>query len=111
MYQFATIVLLGLAVSALVGVIRQFGETTRGLRLFLDLAIGVLLTWATDYSMFRAWGVGFRSAWMGPVATGLVIGGVATLWHDVTGFITSYARRSYDEATEIESRIGSPRAA
>jgi hypothetical protein len=35
----------------------------------------------------------------------LVIGGLACLWTEIVGLITSYARRSYDEATEIESRI------
>ncbi len=57
--------------------------------------------------MFGGWGIQFRSLWMGPVATGLVIGGLASLWHEGIGFITSYARRAYDESAEIERRIGS----
>jgi hypothetical protein len=105
MHEFATVLLLGLAVYALVNVIRQLGETSRALRIFLDLAVGLVVAWVTDYSMFAGWGVTFRSLWMGPVATGLVIGGIASIWTEVVGFITSYARRSYDEATEIESRI------
>jgi hypothetical protein len=105
MYQFATIVLMGLAVTAAVNLVRQFGETSRGLRIFLDLVLGVLLTWATNYSMFGPWHIAFRNQWMGPVVTGLVIGGLATLWHEVLGLIGSYARRSYGEATEIEARV------
>jgi hypothetical protein len=105
MYEFATAVLLGLAVYAVVKVIRHFGETSRALRIFLDLALGLVVAWVTDYSLFAGWGVSFRSLWMGPVATGLVIGGIASLWTEIIGLITSYARRSYDEATEIESRI------
>ena len=107
MHEFATAVLLGLAVYTVATLIRQFGEVSRGLRIFLNLGIGLLLTWVTDFSMFGGWGIQFRSLWMGPVATGLVIGGVAVLWHEMVGLITSYARRSYDEATEIERRIGS----
>jgi hypothetical protein len=110
MQEFATVALLGLAVYAVVNVIRQLGETSRALRIFLDLVLGLVVAWATDYSMFAGWGVTFRSLWMGPVATGLVIGGLASLWTEVVGFITSYARRSYDEATEIESRIHSKAA-
>ena len=105
MYQFATVALLGLAVYASVNLIRQLGETSRGLRIFLDLGLGLVVGWVTDYSMFAGWGVTFRSLWMGPVATGLVIGAVAAVWTEIVGLITSYARRSYDEATEIESRI------
>ena len=107
MYQFATIALMGLAVFALVGVIRHLGETSRALRLFLDVVLGLCLAWLTDFSAFAGWGIHFRSLWMGPVVTGLVVGGMAGLWHEVTGLVTSYARRSYDEATEIESRIPS----
>jgi hypothetical protein len=107
MHEFATVALLGLAVYAVVNVIRQLGETSRELRIFLDLVLGLVVAWATDYSMFAGWGITFRSLWMGPVATGLVIGGLASLWTEVVAFITSYARRSYDEATEIESRIHS----
>lgn len=105
MYEFATVILLGLAVYTVVNLIRQLGETSRALRISLDLAFGLVVAWVTDYSMFAGWGVNFRSLWIGPVATGLVIGGVAALWTEFVGLITSYARRSYDEATEIESRI------
>ena len=110
MHEFATVVLLGLAVYVAVNLIRQLGETSRALRIFLDLVLGLVVAWATDYSMFAGWGITFRSLWMGPVATGLVIGGLASLWTEVVAFITSYARRSYDEATEIESRIRSKAA-
>ena len=107
MHEFATVVLLGLAIYTLVNLTRQLGEVSRGLRIFLDLGFGLLATWVLDYSMFRGWGIQLRSQWMGPVATGLVIGGVATLWHEAVGFVTSYARRAYDEGAEIERRIGS----
>ena len=110
MHEFATVLLLGLAVHAVVNLIRQLGETSRALRIFLDLALGLLVAWGADYSMFAGWGVSLRSSWMGPAATGLVIGGLASLWTEVMGFITSYARRSYDEAAEIESRIHSKAA-
>lgn len=106
MYEFATAVLLGLALYTIVNLVRHVSEVTRGLRIFLCLGFGALATWVTDYSMFAGWGVHFRSLWMGPVATGLVVGGIAALWHDAVGLITSYARRSFDEATEIERRIG-----
>jgi hypothetical protein len=105
MHEFATIVLLGLVVSTVVNLIRHLGETSRGLRLFLGLLLGLGVGWATDYSAFAGWGIAFRSGWMGPALTGLAIGGLAAVWTDILGFITSYARRSYDEATEIESRI------
>jgi glutamate synthase domain-containing protein 1 len=104
MYEFGTVILLGLAVFTAVNLLRHLGETSRALRIFLDLAVGVGIAWATDYSMFAGWGIQFRSLWMGPAATGLVIGGLAAAYHDLFGLITSHARRSYGEATEIEAR-------
>ena len=109
MYQFATLDLLGLAVCTIVGLIRQVTETSRAVRIFLDLALGLAIGWITDYSAFAGWGVSFRSAWMGPAATGLAVGATAVLWSDVLSLIRSYARRSSDEAAEIESRM--PKAA
>src|SRR5712664_2677682 len=103
MYQFGTITLLGLAVSAVVALIQHLaparwsGRGVAALSLFLGPALGVLLTWALDYSVFAAWGIRFRELWMGPVATGLVIGGVAAFWHQLSGLVTSVSRRQPDE--------------
>ena len=107
MYHFAVVALLGLAVLKVVDLLEDFipGLTKFHTLITFALAIGACV--AADYSMFRGWGIQLRSQWMGPVATGLVIGGVATLWHEAVGFVTSYARRAYDEGAEIERRIGS----
>jgi hypothetical protein len=105
MYHFGTAVLLGLGVFAIVSLVRHLVDTPRALRILLDLALGLLFAWATDYSVFRGWGIEFRQGWMGPVGTGLVVGGVATLFHDLMGLVTSFARRQYDQAAEIEARI------
>ncbi len=109
MYVFATVLLLGLLVAKFVDLARGFVKLPATGRLLLAFLAGIGLTWAADYSMLASWGIGFRSAWMGPVATGLVIGGVAALWHELLEVISSYARRVQDQATEIETRI--PRAA
>ena len=107
--MFAAVLLLGLVVAKLVDVIRAFVEMPRGVRLLLAFALGVLGTWAADYSMFASWGITFRALWMGPVATGLVFGGIAAFWHEVMDLVASATRRVHDEAAEIETRI--PRAA
>lgn len=105
MYEFATVILLGLGVAAVVATIRQLGDTTRGLRMFLDLLLGLAIAWLADLTVFAGWGIQLREAWVDTVLTGLAIGGAAMLWTDLMALITSYARRSYDQATEIESRI------
>ena len=109
MYTFAIVILLGLLVAKFVDLVRGFVEFPRPIRLLLAFLAGLGLTWAAVYSMFQAWNIELRELWMGPVATGLVIGGIAALWHEVLDMAASQARRVQDEATEIESRI--PRAA
>lgn len=109
MYVFATVALLGLLVAKLVDLVRAFYELPRNGRLLLAFLAGVGIAWAADYSVFAGWGIGFRSAWMGTVGTGLALGGLAAVWHEVLDMMSSYARRVHDQATEIETRI--PRAA
>jgi hypothetical protein len=109
MYVFTSVVLLGLVVAKFVDLVHSFVEFPRPIRLLLAFLAGMGITWAADYSMFAGWNIGLRALWMGPVATGLVIGGLAALWHEVLDVTSSFARRVHDEATEIETRM--PRAA
>ena len=109
MYEFATIVLLGLAVAKLVHLVGYFGLASRAARSTFAVVAGVALTWALDYSVFAGWGVQLREAWMGPVATGLAVAGLAALWHEILSLVGSYSRRASDQATEIEAHF--PRAA
>jgi hypothetical protein len=105
MYEFATIALLGLAVCKLVDLAGHVGTPSRATKVTLAVLIGLGLAWLTDYNVFAGWGQGFRRLWMGTVGTGLVIAGLSAVWHEILDVLSSYARRSNDEATEIESRI------
>jgi hypothetical protein len=109
MYVFATMVLLGLAVAKFVDLVGGTVNVRRPVRPFLAFLAGIGIAWAADLSMFAGFGIGLRTLWMGTVATGLVIGGLACAWHEVLDVLTSYARQANDRATEIETGI--PRAA
>ena len=103
MYEFATVALLGLAVAKLVDLIGGFVSVSRAAKIMLAFLLGAVATWVTDYSIFGAWSIQFRSLWMGTVGTGLVIGGVAAVWHEILGVMSAYANR-YRTRTEIETR-------
>jgi hypothetical protein len=102
MYVFATVVLLGLALAVVVDLVGA--QLSRSVRAALTIMLGMVLTWVTNYSAFAGWGIEFRSGWMGPVATGLAIAGIAAVWREVLGFLGSRGRRT-DDATEYEPRI------
>jgi len=109
-HHFAIVALLGLAAYKTVDFLTGITKTDDSrMRLLLTLGIGVVATEALNYSLFGAWHVGVRAAWMGPVFTGLIVGSTAYVWHEVLGLVEGMGRRQRDEALEIEQRI--PRAA
>jgi hypothetical protein len=108
MYDFAIVALLGLAVykttEFVVGLLGL--DLSPAIKTFVTLGLGVLATELLDYSVFAAWGVSVRDGWMGPFFTGLIVGGMTYVWHEVLGYVGG-SRRGHTE--EIESRT--PRAA
>jgi uncharacterized membrane protein (DUF441 family) len=109
MYVFATIALLGLAVATFVDLVDGTVNVRRPVRPFVAFLAGIGIAWAADLSMFAGFGIGLRTQWMGTVATGLVIGGLACAWHEVLEALASHTGRSNDRATGSETGI--PRAA
>lgn len=95
MNDFAIVALLGLAayktVDFLMGLIRKDDPTTR---LVATLGVGVIFAELLDYSVFGAWDIAVREAWMGPVFTGLIVGGMAYAWHEVLGLVKGRASRA-----------------
>jgi hypothetical protein len=104
MYEFATVALLGLAVAKIVDLTGAFYSASRAAKIVLAFLLGALATWVTDYSIFGAWGIQFRELWMGTVGTGLVIGGVAAVWHEILRVMSAYAERYRSRTPEVEPR-------
>jgi hypothetical protein len=109
MYEFATIALLGLAVSKLVDLAGNLGHLSRAATITLSILMGVGLTWLLDYNVFAGWSQAFRKPWMGTVGTGFTIAAVAAVWHEILGVLSSYARRYAGQGHETDART--PRAA
>jgi hypothetical protein len=99
-YEFATVALLGLFVGQLVDLIGRLRPISLTARTVLAILVGLGITWATDYSVFAGWGIRLRELWMGPVATGLVIAGLAAVWNQVLGFLGAYAGTRTPRTTE-----------
>ena len=106
MYHFALVALLGLAVWKTVGMVLGFlgDEIPSHLKAVLTLGLGVGAAALLDYSAFARWGIAVREAWMGPVFTGLIIGSMAYVAHNVVGLLEAYGRKNRDEARDIERR-------
>ncbi|MGI8791877.1 MAG: hypothetical protein ACR2H3_01645 [Acidimicrobiales bacterium] len=80
MYDFAIIMLLGLALFKVVDLVEDFVPQLTRFHLLTTLALAVAGAVAIDYSVFAQYGIELRSADMGTWLTGLIVAGTTTAW-------------------------------
>lgn len=78
MYAFVVFAGLALALAVVGEVLNEILPVKAPKALTTSVAVGVaiLVSWALNYSVFRAFGQPLRSEWMNPVATGVVLVGM-----------------------------------
>jgi hypothetical protein len=109
MYEFAVVLLLGLAtlkvVDLLADLVPGFGQI-RTLLTFL-VAIGAVV--ALDYSVFTGFDIAVRESWIGTLVTGLIVGSLTSAWR---AFFAYLGLVETSDATPTErTRGGRPRVA
>jgi hypothetical protein len=112
MYVFAILGLLGLGTAAAVTFLDKLFAWLR-IREFWTLAgvaAGIGVVWLADFDMWASWGIPVRSRSVGVLLTGLAVGGVAYLFHEVLGLFMGMHRR-YDDQAEVIERTKIRRAA
>jgi hypothetical protein len=87
MYAFVVFAGLALALAVVGEVLNEILPVKAPKALTTSVAVGVaiLVSWALNYSVFRAFGQPLRSEWMNPVATGVVLVGMGELIRQVAG--------------------------
>jgi hypothetical protein len=110
-YAFVILLGLGLGLGVAMEVVDELVpiKAPKALTRTLGAAIAMGAAWALDYSVFAAFGQELRVHWLHYVATGIVLVAVADLTRELKAFVGGMARKTVDEAAEIEHRI--PRAA
>lgn len=111
MYAFVILLGLGLGLGVAMEVIDELVplKTPKALTRTIFAGIAMLVAWGLDYSVFASFGQALREQWMHYVATGIVLVAVADIASELKSFVGGVARKTADEAAEIERRI--PRAA
>ena len=89
MYEFAVVVLLGLATLKVVDLLAETVPAISRFRSLVTMAIAVIAVAALDYSVFAGLGVEVRDAWYGSLFTGLIVGSVAHVWAALIGWLGS----------------------
>lgn len=111
MYTFAVVVLLGLAVMTVIMLFARFLRIADELLVGIAILLGIGTAWVADFNLFASWGFVLREEWIAIVLTGIVISGVAYLFHEVIGLIAGVHRKYVDEVVEFENTHGLRRAA
>jgi hypothetical protein len=71
-YEFAIVVLLGIGTFKVVDMLNEYVDLAK-VQSILTIALGALVAWALEFSLFAQWNVPVRSETMGYVGTGLMI--------------------------------------
>ncbi len=72
MYEFAIVVLLGIGVFKLIDMGNEYVNLAK-VQSILTIALGGLVAWALQFSLFAQWNIDVRSETLGYVGTGLMI--------------------------------------
>ena len=72
MYEFGIVVLLGIGTFKLVDMLNEYVDLSK-VQSILTIALGALVAWALEFSLFAQWGIEVRSATLGYIGTGLMI--------------------------------------
>jgi len=87
MYAFVVFAGLALALAVIGEVLNELlpVKAPKALTTTVTVGVAILVAWALDYSVFRAFGQTLRSDWMNPVATGVVLVGMGEFIRAVVG--------------------------
>jgi hypothetical protein len=71
-YEFAIVVLLGIGTFKVVDMLTEYVDLAK-VQSVLTIALGALVAWALEFSLFAQWNIAVRSELMGYIGTGLMI--------------------------------------
>lgn len=72
MYEFAIVVLLGIGTFKVIDMLNEYVDLTK-VQSILTIALGAVVCWALEFSLFAQWNVPVRSEVMGYFGTGLMV--------------------------------------
>ena len=106
MYEFAVVTLLGLVALKVTDLVIENVPGLDRIRTLFTFVFAIVMTIALDHSLFEAYGITVREAWMGTVGTGFVVGSLASAW---SALLAWFGTTSIGDTTTVSK--GRPRIA
>jgi hypothetical protein len=72
MYEFAIVVLLGIGTFKVIDMLNEYVDLSK-VQSILTIALGAVVCWALEFSLFASWDIPVRSETIGYVGTGLML--------------------------------------
>ena len=72
MHEFAIVVLLGIGTFKVVDLLNEYVDLAK-VQSILTIALGALIAWALEFSLFAQWEIAVRSEALGYLGTGLMV--------------------------------------
>ncbi|MFN2525537.1 MAG: hypothetical protein ABR505_04645 [Actinomycetota bacterium] len=72
MYEFAIVVLLGIGVFKVIDMLNEYTDLAK-IQSLLTIALGALVAWGLEFSLFANWGISVRSETVSYIGTGLML--------------------------------------
>lgn len=72
MYEFAIVVLLGIGVFKVIDMLNEYVDLSK-VQSILTIALGAVVCWGLEFSLFAQWDVPVRSETVGYIGTGLML--------------------------------------
>ena len=100
MYEFAVVTLLGLVALKVTDLLVDNAPGLDRIRTLFTFVFAIVMTIALDHSLFEAYGITVREAWMGTVGTGFVVGSLASAW---SALLTWFGTSSIGDTTRTRN--------
>jgi hypothetical protein len=71
-YEFAIVVLLGIGTFKVIDMLNEYVNLTK-VQSILTIALGAVVCWGLEFSLFAHWNINVRSEFMGYLGTGLMV--------------------------------------
>jgi hypothetical protein len=113
MYTFATAAMLGLGVLIVATLVERYAIRTERPEIWgvLLIGLGVGAAWLASFNIWDQWRLAVRWDWVGVTLTGLMLAGLAQVWHATLDLLAGVGRKYSDEAAVLEKAEGLRRIA